>query len=446
MSTPTSKPNILFVLADDMGYGDVSLHGSRIRTPNLDRFARTGLELTQHYVTPLCTPTRVCLMSGRHPGRFGRHATSPTNQPVFPDGYEILPAMLKRAGYETGIFGKWHLGSDPKYAPNRYGFDHSYGSLAGGVDPYTHRYKRGEWSFTWHRNGELVNEKGHVTDLIADEAVNWIHQRDQRKPWFCYVPFTAVHTPIKPREDWIDQYEMTRFDDDPKRDDGFKRYAAYASHMDAAFGRLIEALKVTDQYHNTLVVFTSDNGAVPSHEIGEGQDVSLYPGWQWETLLMGSNGPFRGRKGQMYDGGIHTTCIARWHGVLPVNRRTAHPCHMVDWMPTFASLLDIKPANDLQWDGRDMWPLLIGETSTLPDRPLYWNLRHKQFAARSGDWKLIVHEEKGVVVDELFNLGSDPGETCDVAALHVNVIADLRRFIAEQHAQDNVFQHPDARV
>jgi len=437
LSTPTARPNILFVLADDMGYGDVSFHGSRIRTPNLDRLARTGTELTQHYVTPLCTPTRVCLLTGRHPGRFGRHATTPSNPPVLPDGYQTLASMLKQADYETGLFGKWHMGSDPKFAPNNYGFDHSYGSLAGGVDPYTHRYKRGEWSFTWHRNGELVNERGHVTDLIADEAVKWIHEREQKKPWFCYVPFTAVHTPIKPREDWLDQYELTRFDDDPKRDEGFKRYAAYASHMDQAIGRLIEALKVTDQYHNTIVVFTSDNGAVPASECPG--DVSLYPGWQMETLLMGSNGPFRGRKGQMYDGGIHTTCLVRWHDVLPVNHRMNHPVHMVDWMPTFASLLDLKPTEEPHWDGKDIWSLLNNETSTIPDRPLYWNLRHNEFAARLGDWKLISKDDQ----EELYNVASDPGETCDCAQEQPGIVKDLRKIIAEHHAGDDVSKRSD---
>lgn len=436
---PTSKPNILYILADDMGYADVSFHGSRIATPNLDRLARTGLELTQHYVTPLCTPTRVCLMTGRHPGRFGRHATTPSNPPVLPDGYQTLASMLKQADYETGLFGKWHLGSDPQFAPNNYGFDTSYGSMAGGVDPYTHRYKKGEWSFTWHRDGKRVDERGHVTDLIADEAVEWISTRQQDKPWFCYVPFTAVHTPIKPREDWLDQYEMTRFDDDPKRDEGFKRYAAYTSHMDAAVGRLIEALKVTDQYHNTIVVFTSDNGGVPSQPKDGKSDIDLYPGWQQETLLMGSNAPFRGRKGDMYDGGIHTTCLVRWHGVLPVNQKMNHPVHMVDWMPTFASLLDMKPKDEPHFDGKNIWPLLNGETATIADRPLYWNLREKHYAARLGDWKYIDLEGQ----QELYNVASDPGETCNCIEQHADIADDLRKIVAEQQTMDNVSKRGD---
>ncbi|MDE2725967.1 MAG: sulfatase-like hydrolase/transferase, partial [Gemmatimonadota bacterium] len=140
------KPNILFILADDMGWGDVSYHGSHIRTPNIDRLAATGIELDQHYVCPMCTPTRTCLLTGRHPGRFGRHATVPSNAPVLPDGYETLASSFRNAGYETGLFGKWHLGSSPEYGPNQFGFNTAYGSLAGGVDPYNHRYKSGPFS------------------------------------------------------------------------------------------------------------------------------------------------------------------------------------------------------------------------------------------------------------------------------------------------------------
>ena len=154
---PTEKPNVLYILADDLGWGDVGYHGSEIRTPNIDRLVQGGVELDQHYVCPMCTPTRASLMTGRHPGRFGAHATVPSNQPVLPDGYETLATSLRNAGYATGLFGKWHLGSTPEFCPNQFGFDYSYGSLAGGVDPYSHRYKEGEWSYTWHRNGELVD-------------------------------------------------------------------------------------------------------------------------------------------------------------------------------------------------------------------------------------------------------------------------------------------------
>ena len=191
------KPNILFILADDLGWGDVSYHGSDIRTPAIDRLAESGIQLEQHYVCPMCTPTRVSFLTGRYPGRFGRRATTPSNPPVLPDNYETLATSLRNNGYDTGLFGKWHLGSSPQFGPNYFGFNTSYGSLAGGVDPYNHHYKRGEFSQTWHRNCQLIKQSGHVTDLITDEAIKWLIGRE--KPWFCYVPFTAVHVPIKRR-------------------------------------------------------------------------------------------------------------------------------------------------------------------------------------------------------------------------------------------------------
>lgn len=148
--------NILYILADDLGWSDISLHGAPIRTPHLDQLARSGVELTQHYVCPVCTPTRASLLSGRHPGRFGPHATVPTNHPVFRDNATTLASLLRDTGYDTALFGKWHLGSDPRFNPSHFGFNHSYGSLAGGVDPYNHRYKKGPYSITWHRNGKLT--------------------------------------------------------------------------------------------------------------------------------------------------------------------------------------------------------------------------------------------------------------------------------------------------
>lgn len=441
MSDTAPKPNILYILADDMGYGDVGFHGSRIHTPNLDRIARTGVELTRHYVCPVCTPTRTCLMTGRHPGRFGVHATTPSNDPVLPDGYHTIASMLRDGGYETALFGKWHLGSDPQFYANKYGFDYSYGSFAGGIDPYNHCYKRGPWCRTWHRNGELVDERGHVTDLLTDEACQWIDQRSQDKPWFCYVPFTAIHLPIKAPEHWIDRYENTRYEDDPERDEAFKRYAAYTSHMDYSIGRLIETLKTTEQYDNTLVIFSSDNGAMPAIGMNE---VGLYPGWQQDSLLMGNNAPFRGRKAQMYEGGICTPTIMRWPGTLPQGGRIDQPMHMVDWMPTLASMTGCNPKGDPQWDGIDMWPVLSGQTSRQADRVMYWNMQHTYFAVRHGEWKLIQKTAgDGSTSTELYNVVADIAETCDMAEREPAIVQHLQKVLADQHALDDTSVRPD---
>ena len=432
-----STPNVLYILADDLGWGDVSCHGSPIRTPNIDRLVQGGVELTQHYVCPMCTPTRTSLLTGRHPGRFGPHATVPSNAPVLPDGYPTLATVLRDEGYDTGLFGKWHLGSAPQFGPQAFGFNTGYGSLAGGVDPYNHRYKRGEFSVTWHRNGELIAETGHVTDLIARAALDWIESRD--RPWFCYVPFTAVHVPIKPPQPWLDRYWFDQFDADPLKDASFKRYAAYASHMDAAIGQLVELLEATGQRDDTIIVFSSDNGAINGAPL---HSSDRYPGWQEACPRLGSNLPFRGVKAQLYEGGIRTPTVINWRGHLAPGT-LAHPVHVVDWMPTFCNLLGATPQRDPQWDGTDIWPLLAGTSETSTDRTLFWNFRGgTRLGVRAGDWKLIAHEDDERQV-ELFNIADDPYEAQELAAEHPGIVRELSELIREQRSLDDTSRRDD---
>jgi arylsulfatase A-like enzyme len=409
----TRRPNILFVLADDLGWGDVGFHGSQIATPTLDALAETGVELTQHYVCPMCTPTRASLLTGRYPGRFGAHATVPSNKPVLPDGYPTLATVLRDAGYQTGLFGKWHLGSDAEYGPNAFGFDHGYGSLAGGIDPYNHHYKRGKWSRTWHRNGEPASEAGHVTDLIIAEAQTWLASRPADVPWFCYVPFTAVHVPVKAPPNWIARYDEQTYDDDPTRDESFKAYAGYTSHMDAGIASLLDTLDAMDARDDTLIIFASDNGAIPNCDIS---GVADYPGDQQSMPLLGSNLPFRGQKAQMYEGGIRTPTIVNWTGTLDAGPMD-HPVAITDWMPTLLTLADAEPTVDPMWDGDDIWSLITGERDEPIDRELYWNFHANQFALRSGAWKLIARGETLTAAScELYNIETDPYETRDLAS------------------------------
>ncbi|MFW6060539.1 MAG: sulfatase [Phycisphaeraceae bacterium] len=447
----TRRPNVLFILADDLGWNDVSFHNAPIRTPQLDWLARNGIELTHHYVCPLCTPTRVSLLTGRHPARFGPHATRPSNPPVLPDGYQTLASALRDAGYDTGLFGKWHLGSDPRFGPHNYGFDYAYGSLAGGVDPYNHCYKRGPHSQTWHRNGERVDERGHVTDLITDEAIRWIHERPlaagedhagNDRPWFCYVPFTAVHTPIKPPQNWIGRYHGETYDAVAERDRSFKMYAAYASHMDHNVGRLVEAVAEREELENTIIVFSSDNGAFT--EDPTGNDVSQYPGRQEALPRLGSNAPLRGRKGQMYEGGIRTPTLIHWAGTLAPGKVDT-PMQIVDWMPTLLSLIDHTPSDDPQWDGRDIWPAITGQAPTDDQRVLYWNLSDNRFAVRRGRWKLIVHDAAARAEDcELFDLDADPYETTDLSPNEPDRVRDLLEVLRDQRQYDGISQRADA--
>ncbi|NKB69701.1 MAG: sulfatase-like hydrolase/transferase [Candidatus Latescibacteria bacterium] len=433
------RPNILFLLADDLGWADLSFHGSPIRTPHIDGLAATGLELTQHYVCPMCTPTRASLLTGRHPGRFGAHATVPSNAPVLPDGYQTLATVLKQAGYDTGLFGKWHLGSEPRFGPNQYGFDRAYGSLAGGVDPYSHRYKRSDYSLTWHRDGELVEDRGHVTDLIAEEACAWIESRDQ--PWFCYVPFTAVHVPVKPTQEWLGRYFFEQFDDDPLKDASYKKYAAYTSHMDQAVGRLLESLERSGQRQDTLVVFSSDNGAIndcPLH----GSD--KYPGWQEAYPRLGSNGPYRGVKAQLYEGGIRTPTVVNWNSHLVPGKRH-QSCQIVDWMPTLIGLVGGEPQVEPHWDGVDIWPLLSGD-QTEPPRTHYWNFRGgRNLGLRHGPHKLIsTAAEEGRRL-ELFDIEQDPYEKREIGQEHPDIVRELSAMIEEEGQRDGTAARPEVK-
>jgi arylsulfatase A-like enzyme len=198
---PAPRPNILLIVADDMGWADVGYHGSPIRTPHIDRLARQGVVLDQHYVAPMCTPTRTALLTGRYWSRFGN--TTPSNERVLPWTTRTLARALKQAGYSTCITGKWHLGSKPEWGPRQFGFDLSHGSLAGGVHPYNHLYKQQPYMKTWHRNDTLIEEEGHVTDLIGAEAVKFIKAK-RTGPFFIYVPFTAVHDPFDEPQAWLD--------------------------------------------------------------------------------------------------------------------------------------------------------------------------------------------------------------------------------------------------
>ena len=424
-----SKPNILFILADDLGWGDVSSHGSQIRTPNIDLLMSEGVEFKQHYVQPMCTPTRASLLSGRYPSRFGKHATIPSNRPVFPDGYQTLASVLRDSGYETGLFGKGHLGSTPGSGPNNFGFDYSYGSLAGGVDPFNHMYKKGEFSVTWNRNGEYIKEFGHVTDLIFNEAINWIENRNS--PWFCYVPFTAVHVPVKPNSFWANQYNSQRFDEDNLKDNSFKKYAAYASHMDYAIGELIKTLEQKGERENTIIVFSSDNGAIDTAPIHQ---TDQYPGWQEELPRLGSNLPFRGLKSQLYEGGIRTPTVINWKDSLG-SGKVEEPVHISDWMPTFSNLLDLKIKDDPKWDGHDIWDLILGNSVPNYSREIYWNFKAEEgLCIRDGDWKLISSKNENQIKRklELFNICEDPFETDDISEKQIDKVNQLESKINKE--------------
>lgn len=405
------RPNFVFIMADDLGWADVGFHGGNAPTPHLDRLARQGLELAQHYVAPVCSPTRTGLLTGRCWSRFG--ITTPTNTLALPMDTVTLPRALRTAGYETCLVGKWHLGSLPKWGPNHFGFDHSYGSLAGGISPWNHRYKKGPYSVTWHRNEQLIEEPGHVTDLLTDEAVGWIEARGD-KPFFLYVPYTAVHLPIKEPERWLAKVPPSISGEVPRH------YAACVMHLDDAVGRIVAALEEKGIRDNTLLVFTSDNGG----STVENNDLK-YPDDNCPNgRLTGNNHPLRGRKGDVYEGGTRVPTIVSWPARVKAGR-AASPVQIIDWMPTFCGVAGYEPETDLKWDGIDITDLLIHQTP-LPARPIYTaGPQWRATSLRFGDWKLVVHGAKATGRVELFNLAEDPGESMDRAAAEPDRAAEM---------------------
>jgi len=415
-------PNILFVIVDDLGWADTGFHGSEIETPNLDRLARGGVEFTQHYAMPTCSPTRTAIMSGRFPSRYG--VTAPTNERVFDPGTRTLPVALREAGYDTCISGKWHLGSRLEWGPQHYGFKRSYGCLAGGINQYLHSYKHGPFTETWHRDGKFIQEEGHSTDLIAREAVRYIEMK-RNSPFFIYTAFTAPHIPLQEPEQWLARYEG-RIADRSRR-----QYAAAVTHMDDAVGRLIAALERTGQRDRTLVVFTSDNGAQENW-----RNTAEYPGdGLMPNATLGSNRPWRGWKGEVYEGGIRVPAFVNWPTMMQPGKYGG-ALHVVDWMPALCHVAGCTTAKQTDWDGRDFWPPRAG-AAPVSDRVLYWRTP-KQRAVRQGAWKLIATRGKKAETFELYNIDKDPYETKDLSATEPAVMTRLRDSMNAQSRLDRL--------
>jgi arylsulfatase A-like enzyme len=418
-----ARPNILLIVADDLGWADVGWHGGPFKTPNLDRLAKEGVTLERHYVQPVCSPTRTALMSGRWTSRFGPHVLNPTNLRAFPPGTDTLASALKQCGYATYLSGKWHLGSRPEWAPNHYGFDHSYGSLAGAVDPWAHTYRKGEYMKTWHRDGTFVEEEGNATELVAKQACVWI--REKRAPWFVYVPFQAVHIPIDAPEEHKALYDGMTFDGDEAKADAFRRYGGFVSQMDAKVGALVTALEETGQRGRTLIIFTSDNGGTPA--IGNAYAGDTPP----LRVAVSSNLPLRGNKGQLYEGGVRVAAFANWPGRL-APRALAAPLHAADWMPTLTKLAGWKPATAPAFDGLDVWPLLAGAAEKPEPRTVYIPASSGA-AVLCGDWKLIALNKKA---PELYRITEDPHEKRDLAAQEPERVNELQAKLAELRRGD----------
>ncbi len=415
--SPPSRPNIIFILSDDQGWADIGYRGKDILTPHLDQLAASGVRLNQHYVHPTCSPTRVGLLFGRFPSRFGV-LTPIRNDNHLPRNIATLPKLLRDAGYTTHISGKWHLGPSLEYGPSHYGFDTSYGYLHGQIDPYTHRYKFGD--ATWHRNGKFVEDEGHATDLITDEAVRVVESSGDQ-PFFLYVAYNVPHFPLKEPQQWTGLYDGKV--EEPSR----KLFAASVSHMDDCIGQLVASVERAGKSDQTLVVFASDNGGQHSWKAPSTQ----YEGRFEPNRVLGNNRPLRGWKTQLHEGGIRVPAFVRWPGVLEP-REHSSAMHIVDWMPTLARVAGCTEGLPANLDGCDVLDSLLGSPNKKARPPIYWRTPNAS-AVRVKDWKLIVGKAGS---SELYNLAKDPNEKHDLTKKELARVESLTKVIHNYAEKD----------
>ena len=457
-------PNVLVILSDDQGWADIGYNNPRVYSPNLDKLAAEGATLTQHYVMPQCTPTRLALFTGRYPGRFGTSGLQASNRPLIPHGTMTLASFLRSNGYRTYLTGKWHMGSWPEHGPNHHGFDYSYGALAGAVGAYVHLYRAPQQvhanSVTWHRNHEIIPnyENGkHVTDLVTDEAIQVIKE-DRSEPFFLYLPYFAPHTPLDERgpfvkiptqldgdnpSRWLNEDRIEWFND-PKgiiqqeKDPEKRLFLAVVHHLDNAIGRVIDALEESGQRDNTVIFFSSDNG--PQVNWGGGS----YPS-DLRLTNFNQSLPFRGSKTDVYEGGMRVPSFVHWPARIAPKKIDSIQ-HIVDWLPTIAGIIGVEPSvpdGQPALDGEDFSELLLTDVKAATnERKIYSIHRTKtdKWAMRRGDWKIVAYQTEVPSVHswELYNLNSDPEEKTDLAAAHPDTVRELHEQFLEYRAGDRL--------
>ncbi|MEV8249701.1 sulfatase-like hydrolase/transferase [Microbacterium sp. NPDC076768] len=413
-----TRPNVVVIYADDLGYGDVGCFGSDdIRTPHLDALAARGIRLTDWYSnSPVCSPSRASLLTGRHPARAGVQEIlgGERGTPGLP-AQPTLATRLKDEGYATGLFGKWHLGTSEGYRPRDRGFDHHFGFLAGCVDYYSHIFYWGHGvnpvHDLWDDEKEVWDNGRYLTEVIADKAVDFIGENADN-PFFCFVPFNAPHYPMHAPQEYVDRF--------PELDDERRIMAAMVSAMDDGVGRIVQALEAHGVAENTLVFFSSDNGpSAESRNWLNGEEID-YQG--------GSTGGLRGHKGSLFDGGIRVPAIVSWPAGLPSDIDWTTPGMMMDLVPTILDAIGVAAEGEI--DGVSVLPHWRAQDEA-EERTLFWEYG-PQLAARRGPWKLVTSArehlggpfELGSVM--LVNLDDDRAESRDVSAEHPEITAALR--------------------
>ena len=412
---PPRKPNILIIVADDMGYADIGVHGSKdIPTPNIDRLARMGTRFTDAYVTgPHCSPTRAALLTGRYQQRFGHEVNVPGPAQAPDAGLPVtettMADRLHAAGYRTALFGKWHLGFADRFHPMARGFDEFYGFL-GGAHSYFESLKGMPNSLLDGRRP--VDAEGYLTEVLTNRAVDFIkRQRDQ--PFLLYLAYNAVHVPLEAPEKYLTRFPHIS---DPTR----RTYAAMLSAMDDGIGRMLDAIRSQNLDNDTLIFFFSDNGGPTMESTG---------------VNGSSNAPLRGSKRQTWEGGIRVPFVIRWKGHLPEGKIDSRPIIQLDVLPTALAAAGVTIKPEWRLDGVDLLPFVRGTVRGAPHDALYWRL-FRHMAIRKGDWNLVRTMDGPLVVADpptradladaqLFNLSEDIGERNNLASKHPGKVKEL---------------------
>ena len=401
---------MIFILADDLGYGDLSCYGRPdYRTPVLDRLAKQGVKFTSSYAAaPVCTPTRCAYITGRYPQRLRVGLEEPLSARSpggigLPPEHPTIATLLKSHGYDTSLVGKWHLGWQPQFGPNRHGFDQFFGVLSGAADYFTHKaadapgdHDAGGGADLWE-NLTPIERVGYLTDLLSDRAVDII-SRKHTKPFFLSLQYTAPHSPWEGPEDEAIGH-TTHGTGAMTAGGSLKIYAAMMKSMDEGIGRVLKALERAKLDRDTLVIFTSDNG---------GERYSF-------------NWPFSFQKMYLYEGGTRVPAIVRWPGVIPAGRITDQAAITMDWTATILGATGATADPAFPLDGENLLPVCTGERAPY-DRTLFWRIRGFD-AARVGSWKYLRVRD-----DEfLFDLSNDPGEKADRRGTQPDRFGAIRR-------------------
>ncbi|SCU74625.1 Sulfatase [Cupriavidus necator] len=402
-----SRPNLVFILADDLGYADLGCYGGRTPvSPNLDRLAAEGVRFTDAYAnSPVCSPSRFALMTGRYQYRLRGGAEEPMTGRArgqshlgLPPEHPTLPSLLRAQGYRTALIGKWHLGFPPHFGPLKSGYDEFYGPYGGGVDYFTHCDRSGTHDL--YENEREVQADGYLTDIISERAVDWLRAAPADSPFMLSVHYTAPHWPWETR---ADQAESERIREAIQHTDGgsVETYQAMLQHMDEGIGRILDVLASKGLAENTLVVFTSDNG-------GE---------------RFSDTWPLSGKKMELLEGGIRVPLIARWPARIPPGGVTAQVAMTMDWCPTTLEAAGIPPAPTHEPDGISLLPCLADPAQASP-RKVFWRMKYRaQRAVRHGNWKYLSVDGH----EYLFDLSRDARERANLARREPDVLEALRQ-------------------